>query len=267
VRPKGNDSIAVVANWDSRPCKLPFQLMKTKLIPLVCTLAVVLSGTGNAFQTVSEKFEGAELDPFRWFQFRPTKARLLLEDGKLNFVLKGTPTVDDFASIELRSTYPSEFEDWEMTVKLSNTEKISKQAGCGFMIFNGANRNDYFYMNFFSSFGISSGFFTDLTYTPADALSLASVAPIGAVRVSYSSTTRLITISASRKKDTGGFLWKVMGTFSPFGAPGGDVTTNWTLPPGSQFATYGFQLFGSASSSRVGSGRVTIDDFKLKQIP
>lgn len=241
--------------------------MKIKLIPLVLTLAGALSGSGLAFDTVVEKFDGASLDGFRWFLYKPTKARLIQENGKLNFVIKGTPTIDDFASVELLPVHPSLVENWEMTVKFTNQEKTTKHAGCGFMIFNMQNRNDYFYTNFFSSYGISSGVFTDLNYTPAEPLSLASVEPVGAVRVSFDSVTRLMTFSAYRKNPAGGYIWKVMGTFSPFGAPGGDVTTNWTIFQSSEGGPFGIQLFGSAESSKVATGKVTIDSFNLKQLP
>ena len=240
--------------------------MKNKLIPLVLTLGAALSGTGLAFDAVVENFNGTSLNGFRWFTYQPTKGRLFPENGKLNFVVKGTPTIDDFASIELLTVNPGTSENWEMTVKFSNTEKISKQAGCGFMIFNTQNRRDYFFTNFFSSYGVSSGFFTDLNYTPAEPMSLASVEPIGAVRVSYDSATGLMTFSAYRKNSSGGFKWNVMGTFAPFGAPGGDVSTNWTTFQSAEPGPFGIQLFGSAVSSKVATGKVTIDSFNLKPL-
>ncbi len=241
--------------------------MKTKLIPLVLTLTAVLSGTGKAFDTILETFNGTGLDPFTWFVYQPAKGRFIEENGKLNFVVKSNPTVDDFVSAELLTTYPARFENWEMTIKFSNTEKFKKRAGCGFMIFNTQNRNDYFYMNFFSSFGVSSGLFTDLNFTPAPLLSISGKAPIGAVRVSNDSSTGLMTISAYQAKKTGGYKWIVMGTFAPFGAPGADVTTNWTIQQSSEGGPFGIQLFGAAESCKVASGKVTIDNFMLKQVP
>lgn len=241
--------------------------MKTKLLPLVLTLATILSGTGRAFEPIVDRFDEPELDGFRWYEFNPTKGQLLLEGGKLNYVVRGAPTADDFASLELRSVYPSKFENWEMTLKISNTERIRKHAGCGFMIFNTQNRSEYLYMNFYSSYGVSSGVFSKLSFTPAPQFSMEGVAPIGAVRVSHDSATQLMTISAYRKKITGEYRWIVMGTFSPYGAPGGDISAKWLANATNRGNEFGIQLFGASESSWVASGKVTIDDFRLRPLP
>ncbi len=245
--------------------------MNIRFLSLALTLCAALAGTGQAFETFTDRFDGTRLDGFRWFQFNPTNAKLAQKNGRLNFTVK-EPTADDFASLELLEVYPGDDENWEMTVQFTNIEKTRKMAGCGFMIFNLANRNDYFYMNFYSSFGVSSGVFTDLSYSPANKLSMASVEPIGAVRVSYDSVTRLMTFSANRKRKSGGFRWSVMGTFAPFGAPGADITADWFASPpdaGQNFGiqNFGIQLFGAAESSKVTNGKVTIDNFVLKQLP
>ena len=239
--------------------------MKKRFISTLLTLAAAFTGSCLALEPVTEDFSAATLDGFRWFQFRAGKGRLQPANGKLNFTVPSkTPTINDFASLELLYNEASTGENWEMIVDFSNIAKMKKHTGCGFMIFNAADRKDYIYVNYYSSYGIDAGVFNNLNLAPAPPLSMRAVVPIGAVRVTYDLMTGLMTFFSSKNSKEEGYIWKTMGTFSPDSTGTADVVSNWGINGDGAF---GFQLFGLASLNRVALGQVTIDNFSLQLLP
>ncbi len=234
--------------------------MKNLSLPSILSLAAVLTGNCFALTPIEENFEATKLDTSRWFQYMPAKGRLIHDKGRLNFVTKGAPTDDDFASIELLTSQPSFNEDWAMSLDLTNLGKLRKEGGCGFMIFHGQDRDDYLYVNFFGAAGIDTGLFDDLDFVQAGKLSTKTAVPKGAIRVRFSKASKLLTFDVSLTQKKEGYDWVEVGTFAPNGGKKGNVKAAWNMNAAS---TFGLQLFGFAEKKKVIAGKIMIDNFSV----
>lgn len=234
--------------------------MKTRFLTSVLPIAAVLTGHCLALTPIEEDFAAEKLDTSRWYQYKPANGRLAHDGGKLNFVTKGAPTKDDFVSIELLTTQAGFDENWTMTLDLNHFAKLKRDAGCGFMIFHGQDRDDYLYVNFYGNFGIDTGLFDNLDFVPAGKLSTKAAVSKGAIRVRFSKTTKLMAFDVSLTQKEEGYEWVEIGTFAPNGGKKGNVKAAWAMGADS---TFGFQLFGFAESTKVGAGKIMIDNFSL----
>ncbi len=234
--------------------------MKTPLLPSILSLAAVFTGNCLALTPIEEDFEAAKLDKSRWYQYKPANGRLINDEGKLNFVTKGAPTKDDFVSIELLTSQPGFSENWQMVLDLTNTTNLRKAGGCGFMIFNGQDRDDYLYVNFFGTAGLDTGLFDNLDFIPAGKLSTKSGVAKGAIRVRFSKASKLLTFDVSLTQKSDGYEWVEVGTFAPNGGKKGNVKAAWKMNAES---TFGLQLFGFAEGNKVAAGKIMIDNFSV----
>ncbi len=247
--------------------------MKINDIYPILAIAAVL--TGNCFAAapleignpIVEEFSSSELDPIRFYQYNVGNAilvpKLVDKEMKLNLTVLPEFTKEDFVSAELRNAYPGYSQNWEMTVDLTNSSNAGKNAGCGFMIFNEADRKDYLFVEFYGISGIKAGVIVNGKDAPVGKLSAKVGAPKGSIRVRFDAATKLMSFAVSLKDKTEGYKWFKIGTFSPTGQKG-DVRANWRLKPKGQF---GIQLFGFGESRIVKEGKVTFDNFAVKALP
>lgn len=260
------DTMNLAPSWGITPN--PQNNMKTKPVAFLLTVAAVLTGRCLALTPITEDFQASKLDKTRWYQYPKTgKGRLVQSGGRLNFVVSGTPTSNDYAILDLNGSQPGMFEDWEMILDLSNTVKPGKhtQAGAGFMISNEQDYSDYLYVNFFGSAGIDAGAYNNLTPVDANRLSLGKAVPKGAIKVSFSKKTKLMTFSASFTNKEEGYAWIPVGTFAPNGAKKADVKGDWNVS--TTDGQFRIQLFGFGVSQAVPSGKINIDNFSLLPPP
>ncbi|MEO5913764.1 MAG: hypothetical protein ABIS50_05995 [Luteolibacter sp.] len=234
--------------------------MKTKLIPSLFALSAVLAGHSLALTEVTEDFGTGKLDDLLWYQHREAKGKFSQADGVLNYTARAKTTPKDFASIELLTSQPGYNENWEMSLDLSDTSVLARNAGIGFMIFNVADRGDRLYVEFFGTSGMAAGVFTNGNPAPAVKLSTKAGLSKGGIRVRFNKKTKLLTFYVSKTTSSEGYEWVKLGTYSPTGS-GGDVNGVWKMKAAD--GAFGIQLFGFDLAKPVSAGKLTIDNFKL----
>ncbi|MES2661399.1 MAG: hypothetical protein V4689_22455 [Verrucomicrobiota bacterium] len=237
--------------------------MKMNPIALLLT-ATALTGHCLALTPITEDFQASKLDKTRWLLDKQGKGRFAQSNEKLNFVVSAPPTGNDFASIELKTSQPGMYEDWEMILDMSNSAKQShqSQAGCGFFIINEADYRDYLFVNFFGQSGIQAGVYDNSVSVPSKPLSLGAAVAKGAIRISFSQNRKLMTFFASLTNKEEGYEWFKVGTFAPKGAKKADVKAAWNV--NSDDGRFRIQLFGFGVSQAVRPGKITIDNFSLQ---
>ena len=240
--------------------------MKIKSIPSLLALAAVLTGNCLALTPITETFDGAKLDKVLWRFYKTGNARFSQSNGKLNFLVSNPPTKDDYINMELQASQPGMYEDWEMTLDLTNTLKLAEgsQASPGFMFANEQDYGDYLYVNFFGKSGIDAGYYNNGVRSNAKPLTLKAGVPKGAIKVAYSKKTKLMSFSASLTTKEEGYNWVLIGTFAPNGNGSGkrNVNADWQMDPAT--SRFRVQLTGFAISQAVGRGKISIDNFSLQ---
>ncbi|MES2657936.1 MAG: hypothetical protein V4689_04920 [Verrucomicrobiota bacterium] len=239
--------------------------MKTNPIVFLLTAAAVLTGNCLALTPITEDFQASKLDKTRWYLFpKIGKGRFSQSNGKLNFLVSAPPTQNDYINMELQASQPGMYENWEMILELSNSIKSGHgvQASPGFILANEQDSGDRLYVNFFGSSGIDAGFYNNGARGNAKPLTLNGGVPKGAIKVSYSKRTKLMTFSASPVTKEG-YSWIPVGTFAPNGNGSGkkNVNADWKIDPTS--GRFRIQLTGFAISKAVRRGEISIDNFSL----
>lgn len=238
--------------------------MKLKPISSILALVALLAGNCLAVTPIVEEFNGTELNPRLWFEYQAGKGDFIVSKGRLNFVTKGKPTVDDFSSIELLPLdSPGNYEDWETIVDLANISKLGPKAGCGIMVFNSSDRSDYLYVEFFGKGGISAGVVNNGSVVRGGRIFPKVRSKSGSIRIRFDVKTQLFEMSYSKGNPSKGYDWKRIGTFSPGGA-GGDIQADWQLF--SSESSFGIQLFGYGRSTKVEDGQVMLKKFSIKSL-
>jgi hypothetical protein len=250
--------------------------MKSIMSRALIALCVSLSGQALALTPITESFDGTALEPARWYQTRYGKGLLSPANGKLNFVTTGKSTKDDYAVIELTSSQPGYNEDWEFIVDLTNNTSFGSKAGCGLMLTNQQDANDYLFLDFYGKGklkkvegsdkkkyvggGVFAGVYENGAHDEKNNISKNPKVAKGAIRIVFSKTTKLMTFSVSPTQKKDGYLWIPLGTFSPKGS-GGKVNANWAMDPATgRFRVF---LFGFSNKTAIAEGKVTIDNFSL----
>ena len=240
--------------------------MKTKSIPFFLTLAAVLTGNALALTPITEEFKGTKLNQDLWSFYNLGKARFSQSGGKLNFLVPKPPTKNDYINMELQASQPGMYEDWVMTLDLTNGLESGKgtQASPGFMLANEQDYRDYLYVNFFGKSGIDAGYYNNNVRSNAKPLAVEKGVKSGAIKVSYSKQTKLMTFSASLTTKEQGYNWVAIGTFAPNGNGSGkrNVNADWKMDPAS--GRFRVQLTGFAVSQAVKRGDISIDNFSLQ---
>ena len=240
--------------------------MKSKSIPLLLSLAAVLTGNVLALTPITENFDAPKLNETLWSSYSLGKARFSQSNGKLIFLVPKPPTKNDYINLELQASQPGMYEDWEMTLDLTNALKSGDdtQASPGFMFANEQDYRDYLYVNFFGKSGIDAGFYNNLVKSNAKPLTLKEGVTKGAIKVAYSKKTKLMTFSASLTTKEQGYTWVAIGTFAPNGNGSGkrNVNADWKMDPAS--GRFRVQLTGFAISQAVSRGDISIDNFSLQ---
>jgi len=255
--------------------------MKTNLVYPILTLAAALTGNCLAAppaldpkNPILEEFSSPDLNVSRFYQYNVGNAKLVnalvqvgtkakpKEEPKLNLTVLPDFTNDDFVSAELLTGYPGYFQNWEMTIDLTNSSGAGKDVGCGFMIFNEADRRDFLFVEFYGIAGVKAGVLVNGKDAAVGKLSAKYIFPKGSIRVRFNAVSKLMTFSASIKDKSEGYKWYKIGTFSPTGQ-GGVVRANWKMKPTGQF---GIQLFGFGHKKMVDLEKVTLDNFAVKAL-
>jgi hypothetical protein len=240
--------------------------MKIKSIPLLLSLAAALTGNCLALTPITENFDAPKLDKDLWLSYSLGKGRFSQSNGKLNFLVSAPPTQNDYINMELQASQPGMYENWEMTLDLTNTLKSGEgsQASPGFILANEQDYRDYLYVSFFGKSGIDAGFYNDLVKSNAKPLTLRTGVAKGAIKVAYSKKTKLMTFSASLTTKEEGYVWIRVGTFAPNGNGSGknNVNADWKMDPAS--GRFRVQLTGFAISQAVKRGDISIDNFSLQ---
>ena len=234
--------------------------MKTPVISSVIAVSLALAGNCLALAPIVESFNSTNLDESRWWEYRRNDGRFVQENGKLNFVV-ATPTQEDFASLELLSSQPGYNEAWEIIVDLSNSAKAVKDAGCGIMLFNVADRRDYLFVDFYGKSGVAAGVFLNGKRVTKGKFSAPNVGiSSGSLRIRFDKKKKLMAFHVSLGKP---YDWHKIGTFSPDGTDG-NVNANWKIGANGRF---GVQLMGFGSSNTIDSGEVSHKFFSLLAVP
>ncbi len=237
--------------------------MKTNVICSLLALTAALTGNCLALTPVLEEFTNGTFDETHFYQYNVGNAKLVQGNQKLNLTVLPTFTKDDYVSAELLTSYPGYSESWQMTIDLTNTSNAGKNAGCGFMIFNHADRRDRLFVDFFGISGIKAGIIVNNKDAPVGKLSTKVGPPKVSIRVKYDGATKLMGFSVSATNKTQGYKWLKIGTFSPTGK-GGNVRANWNMKPDGDF---GIHLSGFAHSKEIEAGKVTLDNLAVTAIP
>jgi|GEM_PF-5942730 len=236
--------------------------MKTNIVTPLLALTAALTGQCLALTPVLEEFTNGQFDETHFYQYNVGNAKLVQGNDKLNLTVLPDFTKDDFVSVELLTSYPGYSESWQMTVDLTNTSNAGKNAGCGFMIFNYADRSDFLYVDFYGISGVKAGILVNGKDAAVGKLSTKVGAPKGGIRVRFDAVTKLMSFSVSLTDKSEGYKWVKIGTFSPTGK-GGNVRANWKIKPAGQF---GIQLFGFGHKQKVKSGKVSLDNLAVTPI-
>lgn len=235
-------------------------LVKNRIFSSVLALSAAFSANCLALTPVSDKFTGPKINETLWYQAKLGSGSLT-QNGKLNFVVTAKPAEQDYASIELMPSQPGFNEDWEIVMDVSNTSKMKRKVGIGFMLFNFDDRKDYLYFEFYGKTGLSAGVLQDGVHAPNARLSAKTGPSKGSIRARFSKKTKLVTFWFSQTGAAQGYNWVKVGTFSPKGK-GGKINANWKMNPGS--GRFGVQLFGFGQGSKVAAKKATVDNFTLK---
>lgn len=244
--------------------------MKQALVPSLIALTAALAGNCLAVTPVSEDFSADSLDASRWYQTRFGHGILRQAGGHLNFVTRAKPTKDDYAVIELLTSQPGYDENWEVVVDLTDKTDLGYDAGCGIMIVNSQERNDYLFLDFYGkgmmkngklvAGGVSAGVLVDGKHSKDSRFTKNPKVSKGAVRFRFNATTKLMTLSVSPTQKAEGYTWLKIGTFSPAGK-GGDVNGNWKMKDGT--SRFAIQLYGFANAKEITAGKVWLDNFSV----
>ncbi len=244
--------------------------MKQPLVPSLIALAAALAGNCLAVTPVSEDFSADSLDPSRWYQTRYGHGVLRQAGGHLNYVTRTTPTKNDYAVVELLSSQPGYDENWEVVVDLTDKTDLGYDAGCGIMIVNSQERNDYLFLDFYGkgmmkngklvAGGVSAGVLVDGEHPKNSRFTKNPKVSKGAVRFRFNATTKLMTLSVSPTQKAEGYTWLKIGTFSPTGK-GGDVNGNWKMKDGT--SRFAIQLYGFANAKEITAGKVWLDNLSV----
>ncbi|MEO5713919.1 MAG: hypothetical protein ABIT37_10575 [Luteolibacter sp.] len=236
--------------------------MKTKAVYPLLAFAAALTGNCLALTPVLEEFTSGKLDETHFYQYTIGNGKLVQKGEKLNFTAL-SPTKDDFASVELLTSYPGIAESWQMTLDLTNTSNAGKSAGCGFMICNTGDRRDRLFVDFYGVSGIKAGIIVNDKDAPVGKLSAKVGLPKVSIRVRFDAATKLMAFSVSLTDKTEGYKWVKIGTFSPTGK-GGNVRANWKMKADGVF---GIQLYGFGHSNKIKAGKLTLDNLAVTSIP
>ena len=235
--------------------------MKTNRIRCIVALTAALTGQCLALTPITENFDSPTLDTARWYQYRSGVGQLSQQNGKLNYTTPSSSSAEHtFATIELQSSYPGYNESWEMIIDLANTSNLGKEAGCGFMICNPADRRDYLFVEFYGKSGIAGGAYVNSKKVDAKLVKGLAGVTKGSIRVRFNKTTKLLTFSASLKSAEQGYEWVKIGTFSPTGS-GGNVNAKWKMK--NSTGQFGIQLLGFGAPAKIPAGKITHDNFTL----
>jgi len=239
--------------------------MKIQTAPIVALVSTILACPAFALTPVEEKFGSNTLDPAVWYKYTTGKGNLKPENKKLNFVVGSKPTNDDFASIELLTSQPGYNENWQLILDLANTSGLGFNAGCGIMLFNVQDRNDYMYLEFYGkNGGVAAGVINNGKHIDKGTASINPRVAKGSIRIRFDSEKKLMTLHVSPTNLEEGYTWIKIGTFSPAGS-GGKINTNWKMNP--ETGRFGVQLFGFAQNNKLETGKATLDNLSITAVP
>ena len=239
--------------------------MKTNSIILLAACQL-LTGTAFALTPLSENFNATALNQSRWTLKNYGKGKLAQSSGKVDFTVAGSPTGDDFSTLELKNNRPGYNESWEVILDVANTSGQGYKVGTGVLIFNAEDYRDQVSLEF-NGRGLSGGFvaygITNDLDNPQKDIRVNPNVTKGSLRISFNKASKLFTFWYDSTGPTDGLVWTKLSTFSPTGK-GGDRRGNWNMNlAGGRF---GIQLFGFSDGANVAAGKVSFDNFKLKAL-
>jgi len=159
--------------------------------------------------------------------------------------------------------------DWSVQVDVENLTVATKDdqvSSYGLTVVDASNYdNEAFleiYMSRFMGPPVRNGFYGELDKNlmlVADVDSGDLGVTSGAVRISWSGTSKVLTLSYDENADDGR-QWVTLGTFGVAGSGGANGNTNWGMGSGDSFAV---GVYGYSSEMVVNAGLMSGDDFRL----
>lgn len=234
---------------------------------LAAAAAILISGEiAHALTPAKDNFTTNTIDKKLWIPKNYSKGKLQNTNKRMEFIVSGKPTGDDFATLTLKNNQPGYNENWEIILDVKNTLSKGEQVGTGILILNAADTRDNASLEFYGK-GNLGGFNTigvtnDKDNLANDIRSNPRVSA-GSMRVTFSKATKILTFWHDANGPTNGYVWKRISTFSTNGV-GGNRRGNWQMNPGG--GRFIIRLFGYSDGSAVKAGQVNFDNFKLRNL-
>lgn len=232
--------------------------------------SILLLATGIA-QAAGDNFNDNSKSKKKWGADKQHGHGLLLEKNKhLEYICK-KPTGDDEVVRSWKKTLPYT-SDWDIQIDLFNnttgtidTDQINS---FGIKIRNQRDKSDEIYAELYAdNFGgaeMFKGFDANLETNNENVgnvdSSTVDVSNGGAVRVTFDSTSKVITVHYDLNPGDG-YTWVQLGSFGIGGSGGEDGTTDWGMSSSGKFT---LALYGYSSHEKVTTNQIYGDNFIVK---
>lgn len=240
---------------------------QSKISILFLTLIAASSSAYSAING-SDDFDDNSKDTTKWgVPYTSSNAVLSETNAQIEYTtIKSDYRISAWPWIRNQATYDS---DWEIIVNVRNTFSYAsggnyRDFGVGFIITPPANTAISYYTsmdayrddNYFKGFSSGRGDDEDGDYEQQHASSSQSAA----LKVSFNSTTKVLTSYYDDDGAANGYSWTLYASMGVNGS-GGTDNTSWGMSGSQAFDIY---IGGNSEGGSVASGQLTLDDFSAK---
>ena len=191
---------------------------------------------------------------------------LSLVNQRLEYRVNGSPTELDQSVRPWIASLGPYTSDWEVQIDTLNTVSLNatnQQVGTGIVIDGEAANftNEILAIQFSGASAPNTpevGFLGRMG-TPTNGVFVSALVPPinGAVRITFNSTTKVVTLFYD-VDHSGGYSWTQFGSFGINGSGGADANQSWGLTNSSQLVV---RVYGYSMNTAVASNEVALDNF------
>ncbi len=238
---------------------------RSKSLLVLCFIAVSQGLSGAA--TFTENFSSGAFGALRWNPAQTMGNGLVgVSNQRAEFTVSSAGVDGDAVFRTWRGPLPVD-KNWEATLTVNNTHSpaaFEANSSMGLVLQHPVTEERlYVELYAWRNGGVERGFLSSLE-TDEDIFgevdTMVASATLAYVRLSYNSTTKVVTASYDPDGPGTTFSWVAHATFGLGGTGGNTANRNWNLAPANKFTlcigTY-------AEMTTVGAGTVWADDFTL----
>ncbi len=236
---------------------------KTASILSIACVAMLLQSTGQANFGGSDNFNDNSEDLTKWNTDSGfgTPAGVLTEtNGRLEFTSSGT--ADIYQARPWKLNFGSYVSNWDVQLDTVVPANSGPNGGFAFGLEISPNSNLDLYVGIeHETYGTSSDYFFYHGITndgPIDTARSASAPTLGAIRISFNASTKVLTTYYDADGPSNGYQWTFGASYGIAGSGGATANTNWGMTAADTFTAF---PHGFSSGVAVTSGQVYGDNF------